>query len=113
MDDLAGKFPNELSTGWRKLAAVGRALMGDAPLLLLDEPAAGLSHIESASLGEQLRNLVSDRRSLLLIDHDMDLIMSVCSRVYVLDLGRIIAEGSPYEIRRNKQVTDAYLGVRG
>jgi branched-chain amino acid transport system ATP-binding protein len=79
-------------------------------VLCLDEPAAGLDSDESEQLGRRLKGLVANGTSLLLVDHDMGLVLSVCDRIYVLDLGRVIAEGTPQEIRTSPQVIEAYLG---
>ncbi|HEY6494934.1 MAG TPA: ABC transporter ATP-binding protein [Trebonia sp.] len=105
-DDLPSQLPN----GVRKLVAVARAVAGDARLLLLDEPAAGLETNESLDLGQRLRALASAGTSLLLVDHDMGLVLSVCDRVHVLDFGKTIAEGTPEEIRASSAVVAAYLG---
>ena len=79
-------------------------------LLLLDEPAAGLDTAESQKLGVHLRQFLDDGTSIFLIDHDMGLVLNVCDYIYVLDFGKIIAEGTPAEIRRNPAVIAAYLG---
>ncbi len=102
--------PPELSHGHRKLVGIARVLVRRPDLLLLDEPAAGLDSTESHVLGRQLRARVDAGASMLLIDHDMDLVLGICDRIYVLDFGRIIAEGTPDEIRANPSVIAAYLG---
>jgi branched-chain amino acid transport system ATP-binding protein len=106
-DDLPSQLPN----GVRKLVAVARAVAGDARLLLLDEPAAGLETNESLDLGQRLRTLAAAGTSLLLVDHDMGLVLSVCDRVHVLDFGQTIAEGTPEQIRASSAVVSAYLGT--
>ena len=80
--------------------------------MLLDEPAAGLDTDESVVLGEHLRELPGAGVTVLLVDHDMGLVLSVCDEVYVLDFGRLIAHGSAEEIRGNDAVITAYLGSR-
>ena len=78
--------------------------------MLLDEPAAGLDTGESQVLGGHLRGLLDEGITVFMIDHDMGLVLSVCDYIYVLDFGKIIAEGTPAEIRSNPQVIQAYLG---
>jgi len=107
---LADRFPSELSLGQRKLAAVARALCADPEVLLLDEPAAGLDSAESIELGAKLRGLAATGLSILLVDHDMNLVLGLCDHVYVLDFGRLIADGPPEAIRTDARVIEAYLG---
>ena len=108
--DLADRLPNEISQGHRKLVSAARALAGRPRLVCMDEPAAGLDPGESRTLGRQLRTLVDGGTSVLLIDHDMELVLDVCDRIYVLEFGRIIASGSPSEVRNDPAVVAAYLG---
>ncbi|WP_208823032.1 ABC transporter ATP-binding protein [Pseudonocardia alni] len=108
--DLAEHTPDEISLGRRKLVTVARALAADPRMVLLDEPAAGLDSTESAELGRRLRQLTGDGRTVLLVDHDMGLVSSVCDHVYVLDFGRIIAEGTAATVLRDPRVVTAYLG---
>ncbi len=79
-------------------------------LLLLDEPAAGLDKAGTEELGDRLRHLVAEGIGLVLVDHDMALVLKVCEYVYVLDTGRVIAAGTPSEIRSNPDVLRSYLG---
>lgn len=108
--DAADTLPGELSQGQRKLAGVARALACRPRLLLLDEPAAGLDGTETAALGHHLRDVVADGVTILLVDHDMSLVLGTCDRIVVLDFGRVLAEGTPDQIRRDDRVVAAYLG---
>ena len=110
LDAVADALPSELSNGQRKLVSVARAVAARPKLVLLDEPAAGLDTAESHTLGRQLRRLVDEDTTLLLVDHDMGLVLEVCDEIYVLDFGRIIAHGSPSEIRTDPVMIAAYLG---
>lgn len=101
--------PRDLSQGERKLLSLARSLVASPTYLLLDEPAAGLDRSETAWLGERLRRIV-ESVPILLVDHDMSLVLTVCDLVHVLQSGRLIATGSPTEIRSNPEVVSAYLG---
>jgi branched-chain amino acid transport system ATP-binding protein len=109
--DVDTELPSELPHGTQKLVGVARALAAEPRVLLLDEPAAGLDSTESEEFGARLRRIVDAGSSALLIDHDTQLVMSVSDRIYVLDFGSVIAEGTPEEIRSDQRVIEAYLGV--
>ena len=102
---------SELSLGQQKLLGVARALVAEPSLLMLDEPAAGLSSSETEALGRQIIDISRTGISILLVDHDMDLVLQVCDRIFVLDFGCVIASGTPDEIRSNPAVIEAYLGT--
>ncbi|OZM74143.1 ABC transporter ATP-binding protein [Amycolatopsis antarctica] len=105
----ADRLPGSLPYPVQKRVALARALAAEPDLLLLDEPASGLGHDEILELGEFVRTLTT-RTSVILVDHHMDLVMSVCDRITVLDFGRTVAAGSPEEVRDTPAVIDAYLG---
>ncbi len=107
---LAGAMPDQLAYGLRKRVALARALAAQPRLLLLDEPAGGLSETELGGLGELISSL-SAQMSVVLVEHRMDLVMAVCDTVVVLDFGRVIARGTPDEVQADPAVTTAYLGV--
>jgi branched-chain amino acid transport system ATP-binding protein len=107
--DVAHRLPGELPYGVQKRVALARALVAEPELLLLDEPAAGQSTDEIKDLGALLRRLREDT-SIVLVEHHMDFVMEVCDEVAVLDFGRLIAQGTPDEVRDDPAVTAAYLG---
>jgi branched-chain amino acid transport system ATP-binding protein len=110
LTDVADRSPTELSHGRRKLVGVARALAQRPRVVLMDEPAAGLDTDESVELGKHVRALPDAGVTVLLVDHDMGLVLSVCDEVVVLDFGRVIARGTPERIRNDDAVIAAYLG---
>jgi branched-chain amino acid transport system ATP-binding protein len=107
IDDLAKSLPY----GEQRVLEMARALVTDAAFILLDEPAAGLNPVESARLVSLIKMIREDMgRTVLLVEHDMNVVMNVCEHIIVLDHGVKIAEGHPDEIRKNKTVIEAYLG---
>ena len=108
--DLADAMPGTLAYGLRKRVALARALVARPRLLLLDEPASGLSESELPELGGLISRLTDDA-SVVVIEHRMDLMMSVCHTITVLDFGKVIADGTPAEVQASPAVTAAYLGV--
>jgi len=110
LTDVADRMPTELSHGRRKLVGVARALAQRPRLVLMDEPAAGLDTDESAELGDHLRALPEAGVTVLLVDHDMGLVLGVCDEIVVIDFGKVIARGTPEQIRNDEAVLAAYLG---
>jgi len=109
VEDLADSMPETLAYGRRKRVALARALVGHPRLLLLDEPASGLSEKELPELGDLIKTLAGEA-GVVVIEHRMDLVMSVCDTIFVLDFGRLIATGTPEQVQADPAVTAAYLG---
>ncbi|HEX6527322.1 MAG TPA: branched-chain amino acid ABC transporter permease/ATP-binding protein [Streptosporangiaceae bacterium] len=107
----ADVMPGQLSAGQRKFIGLARALASGPALLCLDEPASGLDTRETAELGRCLRALADDGQSMLLIEHDMGLVLSICDRVVVLEFGRVIFDDTPRAARDDPRVIAAYLGA--
>ena len=107
---LADRDVSEIPTGMARRVEMGRALMTRPRILLLDEPASGQDEQETDEFGELLLHLCEEGTAILLVEHDVSLVMKVCSFIQVLDFGRIIAAGKPSEIQTNQAVLDAYLG---
>lgn len=111
LESMANNRADSLSYGNQRKLEIARALACNPKLLLLDEPAAGMNPNETQELMEIIRNIRDNMGiSILLIEHDMDLVMGICERLYVLNFGEIIAKGNPLEIQNNPEVIKAYLG---
>ena len=112
LSDVAEELSTSLPYGKQRRLEIARALATEPKLLLLDEPAAGMNPQET----DELTAFIGEIRSrfgltVFLIEHHMDLVMDISDRIYVLDFGKLIAQGTPAEIQNNQRVIDAYLGV--
>ena len=110
IDHLAEEEAGNLSGGQRKLLELARALMVDPEMLLLDEPFAGVNPTLEEKLLDRIHDLTEQGYTFLLVEHDMDLIMENCEHVIVMHQGRVLAEGTPAEIKGDERVVEAYLG---
>jgi branched-chain amino acid transport system ATP-binding protein len=110
LGDEAAAPVSSLPTGSARLVELARALSTDPKVLLLDEPFSGLDEHESATLGRLLTVLAAEGRAILLVEHDTDLVLEICSTVHVLDFGQVIASGPPDAVRQDPAVQEAYLG---
>ena len=108
--DYAKDRADSIPTGTARLLELARALACEPRLLLLDEPSSGLDESETEDFGTLLQQLAGEGVTILMVEHDMDLVMNVCNDINVLDFGSIIAQGTPAEIRENPVVQKAYLG---
>lgn len=107
---VADERVDSMPTGLARLVELGRALATQPRVLLLDEPASGLDETESESFAQLLLDLAAEGMAVLMVEHDVQMVMQVCSRVHVLDFGAILAVGTPSEIQNDEAVLDAYLG---
>ena len=110
LGEVADAEVSEIPTGQARIVELGRALMTQPKVLLLDEPASGQTEDETVVFGELLKKLAAEGITIFLVEHDMALVMSVCEIIHVLDFGKIIARGTPSEIQNNSAVLEAYLG---
>jgi branched-chain amino acid transport system ATP-binding protein len=113
LEDVAQRDVTELSSGHGRLVEVARAVALRPKVLLLDEPSAGLNEAESRKLGETLARFVAaSGTTILMVEHHVELVASICAYVYVLEFGQLIAAGTPSEVRSSEAVQEAYLGRR-
>jgi sulfate-transporting ATPase len=111
LEAVLGDRPRDLPYGKRRLVAIARAIAAEPSLLLLDEPAAGLSANERDELAKLIRELAEDwGMGVLIVEHDVELVMRVCDHITVLEFGKVIARGSPADIRKDARVLQAFLG---
>ena len=112
LEDVQNELATSLPYGKQRRLEIARALATEPTLLLLDEPAAGMNPQETLELAEFIKEIRNHfHKTILLIEHHMDLVMGIADRIYVLDFGQLIAQGTPDEIQNNERVIDAYLGV--
>jgi branched-chain amino acid transport system ATP-binding protein len=111
LGSIAGRRADALPTGQARLVELGRVLATKPKVVLLDEPASGLDDVETRRLAEVLATLRADGLAVLLVEHDIELVMELCSTIYVLHLGQLIARGDPQSVRNDPAVQEAYLGA--
>ncbi|MDQ7031692.1 MAG: ABC transporter ATP-binding protein [Desulfonauticus sp.] len=112
LSDKANYFPEQLSYGHQRTVEIARSLMGKPKIILLDEPAAGLNNQESENLAQLLLFLKKNLKiTLVIIEHDMDVIMNISDQILVLIEGQTLLQGSPQEVQKNPEVIKAYLGA--
>ena len=111
LSELRDRHAGELSQGERQLVSIARACVSDPKVLLLDEPAAGLDTADTQRLAPRIREIAETGTGVLLVDHDIALVLSVCDYIYVLDFGQLILKGDPATIRADRGLAEAYLGT--
>ncbi len=110
ISEVGERRPDQLSQVDRQMVGLARAVAGRPSVVVLDEPSAGLDRADTERMAAAIRELAEQGTSVVLVDHDMSLVMTTCDRIDVLDLGRIIASGTPDRVRHDPVVLDAYLG---
>jgi branched-chain amino acid transport system ATP-binding protein len=110
LTEVAGQRADRLPTGQARVVELARALATKPLVLLLDEPASGQDDTETARFADVLREVAADGVAVVLVEHDIQLVMDVCEQIHVLDLGRVLATGTPTEVRQDAAVLAAYLG---
>jgi neutral amino acid transport system ATP-binding protein len=113
LEHLANEYAGNLSGGQKKLLSLVRVLMTDAELILLDEPTAGVNPSLTRELLNTIEELRKEGKTFLIIEHNMKVITAICDKVYVLDFGKNLAEGSPQDIQQDERVLRAYLSGKG
>lgn len=113
LGDRAGVQANELAYGDQRRLEIARALAAEPQLLILDEPAAGMNHVEALGIGALIRSLAAEGITILLIEHNVRMVLQTCSRIVVVNFGEVIAAGAPSEIAADPAVIEAYLGTEG
>ncbi len=112
IEHLKNEYAKNLSGGQQKLLALGRALMADAKLMLLDEPVAGVAPKLTGKIFKKIEELRKNFGiSFLIVEHNIDVLLNYCDEMYLMDRGRIVIKGKPMEVLRSKELRDAYLGV--
>ncbi len=110
IDHLRDEYASNLSGGQQKLLELGRCLMSDPIMVLLDEPVAGVNPTLAAKIFDKILDLRNRGTTFLVIEHNMDIVMNFCEKIFVLSKGEVVARGTPSEIQRDGKVIDAYLG---
>jgi len=111
LTDVADVLAGDLPYGRQKILELARAFVTEAPIVLLDEPAAGLNHTETKDMAAMIASLKRADRAIILVEHDMDLVMSISDRIDVLNYGELLCSGTPDLVRTNEKVQEAYLGT--
>ena len=108
--ELRDAEADSLAYGQQRLLEIARALASDPKIILLDEPAAGMNSQEKMTLNERIRKIIDLGTSVLVVEHDMEMVMNLADKIYAINSGKYLAEGTPEEILKNEAVIEAYLG---